>query len=82
MTHVHHSLAEEFPGQADLISKLNHSDAHFAKLAREYDDVNHKVYRIEAGLDPTSDEFLETLKKQRLKLKDDIAALLARASSG
>jgi hypothetical protein len=39
---------------------------------------NRNIYRIESEEEPTSDEVLEKLKKRRLKLKDGIAAILAK----
>jgi hypothetical protein len=36
------------------------------------------IYRIESEEEPTTDEVLERLKKRRLRLKDEIAAMLAR----
>jgi hypothetical protein len=36
------------------------------------------IYRIESGEEPTIDEVLARLKKWRLKLKDEIAAILAK----
>lgn len=40
--------------------------------------MNRQIYRIETEEEPTTDEVLERLKKQRLKLKDDIATLLMK----
>ena len=76
MTHVRHELAEEFPEHADKLHDLKMSNAHFVKLAKEYEAINHELHLIEAGLDAASDERAETLKKQRLALKDEINAML------
>ncbi len=80
MTHVPHGLHEEFPNAADRISKLKIGDAHFARLADKYEHINREIHRIEAQVEPASDETLENLKKSRLKLKDEIAAMLWTAS--
>jgi len=79
MSHVPHELHEEFPDQTDQLHQLKVSNAHFAKLADEYHSVNREIHRIESEVEPASDEALENLKKQRLHLKDEIAALLAAA---
>lgn len=79
MTHVPHGLHEEFPGAAAAISRLRIADAHFARLADSYDTLNREIHRIEAEVEPASDQTLEDLKKKRLKLKDDIAAMLRAA---
>jgi uncharacterized protein YdcH (DUF465 family) len=81
MSHVPHELHEEFPEAADTLHALKTNDAHFARLADEYHTVNREVHRIETDVEPTSDEVLEDLKKKRLNLKDQIAAILAAASN-
>jgi uncharacterized protein YdcH (DUF465 family) len=43
-----------------------------------YDAVNRNIYSIESGEEPTTDEVLKRLRKQRLKLKDEIAAILTK----
>lgn len=76
MTHVPHGLHEEFPQAAATISKLKIGDAHFARLADRYEHLNREIHRIETDVEPASDETLEKLKKERIKLKDEIAAML------
>ncbi|NBX03003.1 MAG: DUF465 domain-containing protein [Alphaproteobacteria bacterium] len=75
-----HSLAKEFPELREKIHELKTSDNHFARLFAEYDAVEHDVHRIESGAEAASDERLEGLKKQRLSLKDELAALLKKAA--
>ncbi len=77
MTHVPHELHDEFPGKAEKIHELKLSDAHFARLADEYHEVNREIHRIESGVAPTADEILEDFKKKRLHLLDVIADRLA-----
>jgi len=79
MTHVPHSLHEEFPTAAAAISRLKIGDAHFARLAESYEHLNREIHRIETDVEPASDETLESLKKKRLKIKDEIAAMLRAA---
>ena len=81
MSHVPHELHEEFPEATDALHRLKMNDAHFARLADEYHSINREVHRIETDVAPASDEVLEDLKKKRLHLKDQIAALLAAAAS-
>ena len=52
------------------------NDQHFVKLHAEYDDVNEEINKVEAGLEAMADDALEDLKKNRLRLKDEIAKLL------
>ena len=82
MTHTPHELAEVFPADAEVIHRLKAENAHFAKLAERHHEVNRAIHRIETEVEPTSDAHAEDLKKQRLALRDEIAALLSAARSG
>ena len=76
---IPHNLQDEFADLAALVERLTKTNYEFGRLAAAYDEVNRHIWRIESEDEPTSDEVLEELKKQRLKLKDDIAAMLAKA---
>jgi len=76
MSHTPHEIAAEFPEKAAKIHALKLSNAHFARLAEEYHEVNRQIHRMETNVEPVSDDTLETLKKQRLHLKDQIAGML------
>lgn len=76
MSHTPHELADEFDS-AELHA-LKTSDTHFAKLADEYHDLNREIHRIEAEVEPASDDHTELLKKRRLAMLDEIGALLAK----
>jgi uncharacterized protein YdcH (DUF465 family) len=76
MSHVPHELHEEFPQDRERLHDLKISNPHFVRLADRYHDVNRAIHRAEAEVEPTSDEALEEMKKQRLHLKDEIASLL------
>lgn len=79
MSHTPHELAEEFPEKAAAISALKQSDAHFAKLAEDYHDVNRAVHRAETNVEPVSEATESDLRKKRAALKDEIWGLLAQA---
>jgi uncharacterized protein YdcH (DUF465 family) len=76
--HIPHELHEEFAAQAGLIEWLRGSDHDFGRLAARYDEVNRSIHRIESEQEPSEDAVAEDFKKQRLKLKDEIAAFLER----
>lgn len=79
MTHTPHELAEEFPEHVEKIHELKLKDAHFTRLADEYHVLNRSVHRVETGTEPVS-PFAETeMRKKRMALKDEIAAILSRA---
>jgi uncharacterized protein YdcH (DUF465 family) len=75
----HHHLAKEFPEYKDQIHELKTSNAHFTRLYGEYNEVDNNIYRIEEGIENVADDYLETLKKQRLALKDELLAMLKQA---
>lgn len=75
---IPHDLTEEFPDAALHIERLTKISYEFRRLAARYAEVNRDIFRIESGEEPTSDEVLERLKKQRLMFKDRIAAILSR----
>ncbi|CAH9051829.1 hypothetical protein PSECIP111951_01655 [Pseudoalteromonas holothuriae] len=74
-----HSLAKELPEFKDKIHELKMKDRHFARLFDDYHNLDHEVIRIEEGVENTSDEYLDSLKKQRLHLKDQLYAILKSA---
>ncbi len=78
MSNTPHTLHKEFPAEAQKISALKASDAHFAGLLVEYDVVNDKVHRSEARLDLLTEAEEETLRKLRSRLKDQIASALRK----
>jgi len=75
---IPHDLQQEFADEAAFLDQLIKSDHHVRKLAGRYTEINEHIYRIESEDEPTADEVLEKLKKQRLKLKDEIAASLTK----
>ncbi|MGD1926403.1 MAG: YdcH family protein [Paracoccaceae bacterium] len=77
MSHTPHELAEEFPDKVDAMHALKESDAHFRKLFDEYHDVNRAIHRAETNVEPTDQFNEENMRKQRMRLKDEIARMLA-----
>lgn len=77
--HTPHELTTIFKRDREILTQLKGSDAHFARLAQEYHEVNREVHRIEAETEAASDERYETLKKQRLSLLDQITVIVGKA---
>ncbi|MCP5158783.1 MAG: DUF465 domain-containing protein [Gammaproteobacteria bacterium] len=71
-----HDLFHEFPEYKSRIAELKMADFHFSQLYDEYHSVNDEVERIELQIETPSDFYTETLKKQRLHLKDEIYTIL------
>lgn len=78
MSEGHHDLAHEFPEYKDRIHELKLAGGHFAVLMARYHDLVKELHLIETGQETPSDEYVEQLKKQRLAVKDEIAALLRK----
>lgn len=78
MSHTPHELAEEFPQHAEKIHALKITDAHFVKLMDAYHEVNRAVHRAETGVDPVDDLTEQRMRKERMVLKDQVAAILAK----
>ncbi len=74
-----HSLVKELPEYRDQIHTLKMNDNHFSRLFDEYHDMDHAIVRIEDGIENTSDDYLEELKKKRLNLKDQLWDMLKAA---
>jgi len=76
MTHTPHELGEKFPDKKDKIHELKMNNEHFAHLADKYHEVNREIHRIEAEVEAASDVRAEELKKERIKLLDEIVKML------
>ncbi len=55
----------------DEIHELKQQNAHFAKIFEKHNELDQKVEDAEAGRVPMTDIELETLKKEKLRLKDE-----------
>lgn len=73
-----HTLIHDFPEHQHTIRHLKMNDNHFAKQFDQYHDLNKEVHHIEEQSEPVSDDYLETLKKQRLVLKDQLFAQITK----
>ena len=77
MTHNHHALGIEFPDFVEKIHYLKLSDAHFKKICEKYEEVDKAISRSEDRIDLLRDEEETALRKERLRLKDEIQAYLS-----
>jgi uncharacterized protein YdcH (DUF465 family) len=71
-----HDLHHEFPEFTDEIRHLKMKNSHFARLFKEYHQLDREVLRIEQGVENTSDEYIEQQKIKRLHLKDELFTML------
>jgi uncharacterized protein len=80
MSHTPHELHEEFPELAERITQLKEHNAHFARLADDYHEVNRTVHRAETNVEPTDELHEVELRKKRAQLKDELYRMLTTAA--
>ena len=71
-----HDLHKEFPDLSEKIHVLKTGNNHFARLYDSYGTLDTTIVKAEEGITPMDDMALEALKKERLKLKDDLYQML------
>ena len=78
----HHDLHHEFPEMHDAINILRNANPLFARLYGTYHRLTGKVEDLEEHDMPVDDFTLEDMKKQRVKLKDDLYHLMLAYRAG
>lgn len=76
MSDTPHELHEEFPQYREQLHRLKEGDAHFRRLHDLYHELNRTIHRGETDVEPMDDYRMEDLRKQRLRLKDEIFGML------
>lgn len=72
-----HDLHAAFPDDHDILVALKTESARFRELWLNYHALSEQIFNLDAGLDAGADERLEALKKERLALLDEVAAMIA-----
>jgi len=72
-----HDLIHEFPELEGKIAALRESNEQFARMMDDYDQLDTRVRSLEELGVPVTDETIEDLKKERLRLKDQLYAYLS-----
>ena len=67
-----------FPEYREQISHLKTSDQHFAKLFDRHNALDQTIRNMEARIELAGADEIESLKKEKLHLKDELYALLRR----
>ena len=70
-----------FPEYRDLITQLKTSDNHFIRLFDQHNALDQKIKNMETHIEPGTQDEIETLKKEKLLLKDQLYAILRKASA-
>ncbi len=58
------------------ITALKQENAHFAKIFERHNELDDKINSVEAGREHLDQMELDTLKKEKLKLKDEAYAMI------
>ncbi len=69
-----------FPEYRDLISRLKGHDVHFTRLFDKHNDLDQRIKNMEAQIQPSTQPEIETLKKEKLLLKDQLYVILKKAA--
>jgi len=70
-----------FPECRDLISKLKTEDDHFTRLFNKHNELDQTIKNIESGVGGGNQFDVEVLKKEKLKLKDELYVILKKAEA-
>jgi len=73
---THHPLIKEFPEYRDQMHALKESNNYFHHLMERYEAVDKQIYRIQSGEEPTSDDYVNRLGKERLSMKDELRKII------
>lgn len=65
-----------FPEYRDLITKLKNEDTHFSRLFDKHNEIDQRIKNQEANIELATQQEVETLKKEKLKIKDELYAIL------
>lgn len=67
-----------FPEFRNLITQLKTEDAHFARLFEQHNDLDQRIKNIETHIEIGTPLEVENLKKEKLRLKDEMYAILKK----
>lgn len=65
-----------FEYENEIVSALLHDDDDFKRLYDKHDLLKRRVDEANSGVDPVDDLSLENMKKEKLFLKDRMAAII------
>lgn len=72
--------SDMFPEYRDLISKLKQENSRFARLFDEHNELDDKITGLANNPVTSGAETIDELKKAKLKLKDELYAILQKAA--
>ncbi len=69
-----------FPEYRDLITQLKTTDRHFLGLFNKHNELDQRIKNMESNIEHATGVEIETLKKEKLALKDELYLILRKAS--
>ena len=69
-----------FPEYRELITQLKTTDTHFVHLFDKHNELDQRIKNMEAQIVGSTHEEIETLKKEKLHLKDQLYVVLRKAA--
>lgn len=60
------------------ISQLKQTNAHFAKIFNEHNTLDQRIQNMESGIEIASNTAIDELKREKLRLKDEIYAMIKK----
>ena len=70
-----------FPEYRDMITQLKQSNPHFTRLFNRHNELDHAIKQIETRVPGYNELEVETLKKEKLRIKDELYVLLKNAAA-
>ncbi|KZX62476.1 MULTISPECIES: YdcH family protein [unclassified Alcanivorax] len=67
-----HSIHHEFPDQRQKIDELVSNDPAFRALVADHDKLDKQIRGLEMRESPIADLDMERLKRERIRLKDEV----------
>ena len=55
---------------------MKNEDAHFSRLFDKHNEIDQRIKNQEANIELATQQEVETLKKEKLKIKDELYAIL------
>ena len=69
-----------FPEYRELITQMKTSDARFVRLFDKHNELDKQIKNMESRVEAGTPDEIEILKKEKLSLKDELYAMLKKAS--
>ena len=67
-----------FPEFRDLITALKSNDAYFDRLFEKHNELDHEIKNMQENIQLATHTKIETLKKEKLRIKDELYEYLKK----